>query len=122
MAELVLAIEGLHSRGIVHRDLKPENVLLDSNGHLIVTDFGASKISAKDDEDIRTNSWVRAPCVLSACISTCADPACLRSRALPTLASCAGQPCGDLAKRERARRTWADPESGRKEGCEWADA
>lgn len=58
MAELVLAIEGLHSRGIVHRDLKPENVLLDSNGHLIVTDFGASKISAKDDEDIRTNSWV----------------------------------------------------------------
>ena len=61
LAELVLAIEGLHAHGIVHRDLKPENVLLDCHGHLVVTDFGASKIAvAHEDEDgdIRTNSWV----------------------------------------------------------------
>ena len=30
LAEVVMAIEGLHARGIVHRDLKPENVLLNS--------------------------------------------------------------------------------------------
>ena len=62
LAELVLAIEGLHEQGIVHRDLKPENVLIDCHGHLVVTDFGASKIAleheAEEDGDIRTNSWV----------------------------------------------------------------
>ena len=61
LAELVLAIEGLHSHGIVHRDLKPENVLVDCLGHLVVTDFGASKIAVEHEEedgDIRTNSWV----------------------------------------------------------------
>ncbi|EKX37921.1 hypothetical protein GUITHDRAFT_40080, partial [Guillardia theta CCMP2712] len=57
ISELVLAVEELHARGIVHRDLKPENVLIDSHGHLVVTDFGASKISCID-EDVRTNSWV----------------------------------------------------------------
>jgi p70 ribosomal S6 kinase len=39
-AEIVLAIAHLHSLGFVHRDLKPENVLLDSEGHVRITDFG----------------------------------------------------------------------------------
>lgn len=42
-AEIVLAFEYLHDLRIVYRDLKPENLLLDSNGHIKMTDFGFAK-------------------------------------------------------------------------------
>lgn len=42
-AEVVLALEYLHSYGIVHRDLKPDNLLITSIGHIKLTDFGLSK-------------------------------------------------------------------------------
>ena len=42
-AELILALEHLHEMGFIYRDIKPENILLDSEGHLKLTDFGLSK-------------------------------------------------------------------------------
>ncbi|ODV60668.1 cAMP-dependent protein kinase [Ascoidea rubescens DSM 1968] len=42
-AEVILALEYLHSFNIIYRDLKPENILLDRNGHIKITDFGFAK-------------------------------------------------------------------------------
>lgn len=48
-AEMVLALIHLHVNvGVVYRDLKPENCLLDADGHLVLTDFGLSKVAADD--------------------------------------------------------------------------
>jgi len=54
-AELVLALEHLHSHNIIHRDLKPENILISSTGHVALTDFGLAKEEV--DEDSRANTF-----------------------------------------------------------------
>lgn len=41
-AEIVLALQKLHSLHILYRDLKSENVMLTSNGHIKLVDFGLS--------------------------------------------------------------------------------
>ncbi|TID25251.1 serine/threonine-protein kinase-like protein psk1 [Venturia nashicola] len=57
MAEMILALEHLHRNlGVVYRDLKPENCLLDAEGHLLLTDFGLSKVSV--DDDTKCNSFL----------------------------------------------------------------
>lgn len=58
-AELLVALEFLHSKRVLHRDIKPENVLLGRDGHLLLTDFGLAKdLSSYDDPDAeQKHSW-----------------------------------------------------------------
>mmetsp|Transcript_11605 Transcript_11605/g.25355 ORF Transcript_11605/g.25355 Transcript_11605/m.25355 type:complete len:402 (-) Transcript_11605:99-1304(-) len=42
-AEITLALEHLHARDIVHRDVRLENMLLTSDGHVKLADFGCAK-------------------------------------------------------------------------------
>nr|VDD59972.1 unnamed protein product [Brassica oleracea] len=48
IAEVVLALEYLHSEGVVHRDLKPDNILIAHDGHVKLTDFGLSEVGLID--------------------------------------------------------------------------
>lgn len=40
IAEMFSCVDALHVLGYIHRDLKPENFLIDSTGHVKLTDFG----------------------------------------------------------------------------------
>jgi len=43
IAEITLSLQFLHEKKIAYRDLKPENLLIGSDGHLKITDFGFAK-------------------------------------------------------------------------------
>ncbi|KAA0704428.1 RAC-beta serine/threonine-protein kinase [Triplophysa tibetana] len=53
-AEIVSALEYLHSQNVVYRDLKLENLMLDKDGHLKITDFGLCKEGITDEATMRT--------------------------------------------------------------------
>lgn len=44
VANIMLALDYIHTNGVVHRDLKPENLLIEDNGYIRLTDFGIAKI------------------------------------------------------------------------------
>jgi len=64
--QIVSAIEVLHKQNIVHRDLKPENILLkEGNKHIMITDFGLSRIANSSVSTVCGTPYYVAPEVIS---------------------------------------------------------
>ncbi|CAO3676985.1 unnamed protein product [Rhizopus stolonifer] len=59
-AEILLGLQELHHHAIIYRDLKPENVLIANDGHIVLTDFGLSKMF-HDHEEQRTETYCGTP-------------------------------------------------------------
>ncbi|KPI90282.1 putative protein kinase [Leptomonas seymouri] len=52
LRQLVSGLRYMHKRHLVHHDIKPDNILLGSDHHVFLTDFGVSEIlSARSPED-----------------------------------------------------------------------
>jgi len=69
--QLLKGLKYLHSADIIHRDLKPSNILINSDCHIKVADFGLARsvASTGDDTNIKLTDyvatrWYRAPEIL----------------------------------------------------------
>eukprot|EP01114_Cavostelium_apophysatum_P021037 TRINITY_DN7224_c0_g1_i1.p1 TRINITY_DN7224_c0_g1~~TRINITY_DN7224_c0_g1_i1.p1 ORF type:complete len:1132 (-),score=325.55 TRINITY_DN7224_c0_g1_i1:11-3007(-) len=54
----------LHTNGIIHRDIKTGNLLVDENAHVLIADFGVSKLTDKSDEVSGTPLYMSPEVVL----------------------------------------------------------
>ncbi|KAF7965953.1 hypothetical protein HWV62_40732, partial [Athelia sp. TMB] len=45
IAEVLIGLSSLHEKGIIHHDIKPQNILIDSEGHCVIADFGLAQIA-----------------------------------------------------------------------------
>ena len=65
LAEVAEGVHHAHMRGILHRDLKPANILVDTEGHPHVTDFGLAKRVEGDGEMTASGAILGTPAYMS---------------------------------------------------------
>lgn len=63
IAEIIVALELIHNANIIHMDLILKNIVVDSEGHLMLTDFGCSKWRTNNSSSIK--DWLCVACICS---------------------------------------------------------
>lgn len=64
IAEMIIAISSVHQLNYIHRDIKPDNLVLDSNGHIRLADFG-SCLKLGPNGKVQSNVAVGTPDYIS---------------------------------------------------------
>ena len=60
-ADIAAALSHAHREGTIHRDIKPANLILDSSGHVWITDFGLAKLRDEKNDLSLTGDIVGTP-------------------------------------------------------------
>ena len=63
LAEVILAIEYIHSLNVIYRDMKPENILICEDGHIKLADFGLAK-EGMSKKNAKAKSFCGSPAYL----------------------------------------------------------
>ena len=63
--EATEALSYAHARGMIHRDVKPANLMLDSDGRVVLTDFGIAKIVTGNQQLTASGGMVGTPAYMA---------------------------------------------------------
>lgn len=65
MTQMGSALDYAHRQNVVHRDVKPANILLDHEGHALLTDFGIVKLMEGSSQLTGTGGLIGTPAYMS---------------------------------------------------------